>query len=200
MLQKDLTSALRPALVLTVLFAALLGLVYPAAITGVGQLLFPHQANGSLIMEGDRVIGSELIGQGFTGERYFHPRPSAAGAGYEGDNSYGSNLGPTSQALHDRVQADVAKLQKAPDAPAPPADLVTTSASGLDPHISSEAALFQIDRVANARGMDPASLRALIQSETETPLLGFLGEKRVNVLALNLALDRLDRQGANSAK
>jgi len=200
MLQKDLTSALRPALVLTVLFAALLGLVYPAAITGVGQLLFPHQANGSLIMEGDRVIGSELIGQGFTGERYFHPRPSAAGAGYEGDNSYGSNLGPTSQALHDRVQADVAKLQKAPDAPAPPADLVTTSASGLDPHISPEAALFQIDRVASARSMEPAGLRALIQSKTETPLLGFLGEERVNVLALNLALDRLDRQGANSAK
>ena len=200
MLQQYLTSAIRPALVLTVLFAALLGMAYPAAITGISQLLFPHQANGSLIIEGDRVIGSELIAQGFTDERYFHPRPSAAGAGYEGDNSYGSNLGPTSQALHDRVQADVAKLQKAPDAPAPPADLVTTSASGLDPHISPEAALFQIDRVAIARGMEPARLRALIQSETETPLLGFLGEEWVNVLALNLALDRLDGQGANSAK
>jgi len=200
MLQQDLTSALRPALVLTVLFAVLLGLAYPAAITGISQLLFPHQANGSLVIEGNRVIGSELIAQGFTGERYFHPRPSAAGAGYEGDNSYGSNLGPTSQALHDRVQADVAKLQKAPDAPAPPADLVTTSASGLDPHISPEAALFQIDRVAIARGLEPATLRALVQAKTETPLLGFLGEKRVNVLALNLALDRLDRQGANSAK
>ncbi len=132
---KDFTSAIRPAIVLTILFAALLGLAYPAALTGIGQALFPHQANGSLIVENGRVIGSELIAQGFAGERYFHPRPSAAGAGYEANNSYGSNLGPTSQVLHDRVKESVAATQTAPGQPVP-ADLVTTSASGLDPHVS----------------------------------------------------------------
>ena len=196
----DFTSAIRPALVMTLLFAALLGLAYPAALTGIGQAAFPAQANGSLIREGGRVIGSELIAQGFASPRYFHPRPSAAGAGYEANNSYGSNLGPTSQALHDRVKADIATLKTTPDAPTLPADLVTTSASGLDPHISPEAALFQVDRVAAARGLSPDAVRALIARQQETALLSFLGEPRVNVLALNRALDRLSQQGARSAE
>ncbi len=195
---KDFTSAIRPAIVLTLLLAALLDLAYPALITGVGQLAFPHQANGSLIEEDGKVIGSQLIAQGFAGERYFHPRPSAAGAGYEANNSYGSNLGPTSQALHDRVAADVGKLRPSPDARLP-ADLVTTSASGLDPHISPEAAFLQIDRVATARQMNPAQVRALVEGRMETPLLGFLGEPRINVLMLNRALDTLDRESANKA-
>lgn len=193
----DLTSAFRPALVLTLLFAALLGLAYPAAITGIGQVLFPHQANGSLIRQDGRVIGSELIAQGFAGPGYFHPRPSAAGAGYEADNSYGSNLGPASQALHDRVQADVEKL-RTPDAN-PPADLVTTSASGLDPHVSPEAALFQVERVAMARGLSGDAVRQLVSRHVEHPLLGFLGEDRVNVLMLNRALDTMAAQSATKA-
>ncbi|BAK67779.1 potassium-transporting ATPase C chain [Sphingobium sp. SYK-6] len=196
---KEITSALRPAIVMTLLFALLLGLAYPALLTGIGQLVFPAQANGSLIREDGRIIGSQLIAQGFSSDRYFHPRPSAAGAGYEADNSYGSNLGPTSQALHDRVKADLAGYGTSPDVPVPPADLVTTSASGLDPHISPEAALFQADRVANARGLDVARVRALIADGVEHPLLGFLGEPRVNVLLLNRSLDTLTAETANKA-
>ena len=181
---KDFTSALRPAIVLTLLFAALLGLAYPALLTGIGQAAFPKQASGSLIVDHGKVVGSELIGQGFAEDRYFHPRPSAAGKGYEADNSAGSNLGPASRVLHDRVAADVAKLGRGV-----PPDLVTTSASGLDPHISPEAAFFQIARVAKARGIDDASLRVLVEASVEHPLAGILGERRVNVLMLNRALD-----------
>lgn len=196
---KDLTAALRPAIVLTLLFAALLGLAYPALLTGIGQLAFPHQANGSLIEDRGRIVGSELLAQGFASDRYFHPRPSAAGAGYEANNSYGSNLGPTSQALNDRLQADLAKLPNSSPEMFRPADLVTTSASGLDPHISPEAAFFQVARVAKARGLPADEVRRLIGGHVETPLLGFLGENRVNVLMLNRALDTLSNQGANKA-
>lgn len=195
---KDLTSGIRPAIVLTLLFAVLLGLAYPAAIIVIGQALFPYHANGSLIEQDGKVIGSELIAQGFASDRYFHPRPSAAGKGYEADNSYGSNLGPTSRALHDRVKADVAALAKQPGAPVPP-DLVTTSASGLDPDISPEAAFFQVDRVAKARGLDPMKVRDLVAGHVEKPLFGFLGERRVNVLMLNRSLDTMAAQGTKSS-
>ncbi len=186
---KDIASALRPALVLTLLFAALLGIGYPLLLTAIGQTLFPRQANGSLIRDGDRIVGSSLIAQGFAGDRYFHPRPSAAGKGYDGLASAGSNLGPASRALHDRVQGDVATLSAAAPGRAVPADLVTTSGSGLDPHISPEAASYQVDRVARARGVSAASVRVLADRAVEWPLLGLIGEPRVNVLLLNRALD-----------
>lgn len=192
----DLKTALRPALVLTALFALLLGLAYPALITGIAQLAFPHQANGSLIREGDRVIGSELLGQKFTGDGYFHGRPSAAGAdGYDAAASAGSNLGPTSQALVDRVKADADANRTSPGQSVP-ADLVTTSASGLDLHISPEAALLQVDRVATARGLKPGTVASLVRRHIETPMFGVLGENRINVLALNRALDGLPRATA----
>ncbi len=192
----DLKTALRPALVLTALFALLLGLAYPALITGVAQLVFPHQANGSLIREGDSVIGSELIGQKFTGARYFHGRPSAAGAeGYDATASAGSNLGPTSQALVDRVKADIDSNRTSPGKSVP-ADLVTASASGLDPHISPEAALSQVDRVAAARRLKRGTVESLVRRHIQTPMFGLLGENRINVLTLNRALDALPRATA----
>jgi len=198
---KDLVSALRPALVLTALFVLLLGFAYPLVLTGMAQALFPTQANGSLVREGGRVIGSGLIGQRFASPAYFHGRPSAAGKdGYDATASSGSNLGPTSKVLADRVRADLAALPQTPERRPVPPDLVTASASGLDPHISPEAAAFQAGRVAAARGLPEGQVRALIARQTEGPLLGFLGEPRVNVLALNRALDRLAGKGAQAAR
>ena len=185
----DIKSALRPAIVLTILFALLLGVAYPLALTGIGQLVFPSQANGSLIRDAQgNVTGSSLLAQGFAQDRYFHPRPSAAGKGYDALASAGSNLGPASQALHDRVKADAAALSPTPGQSVP-ADLVTASASGLDPHISPEAAFFQVARVAKARSWPEPKVREMVEAAIERPLLGFLGEPRVNVLLLNRQLD-----------
>ncbi|MDF0544755.1 potassium-transporting ATPase subunit KdpC [Sphingobium sp. H39-3-25] len=197
---KDFLTSLRPALVMTVLFALLLGLAYPLALTGIGQMLFPAQANGSIVMQDGQAIGSSIVGQGFASDRYFHSRPSAAGKGYDGMASSGSNLGPTSQALADRVKADVAALpastpSERPDRHVPP-DLLTTSASGLDPDLSPEAAFYQVDRVARARSLSPATVRALVAQGVEQPLLGFLGEPRVNVFDLNRRLDRISATSA----
>jgi K+-transporting ATPase ATPase C chain len=195
---KELAAALRPAIVMTLLFAGLLGLAYPALLTGIGQLVFPAQANGSLIRDDGRVIGSSLIGQQFSAPGYFHGRPSAAGKGYDATASSGSNLGPTSKALVDRVRTDIAALPKSPEGTVP-ADLVTTSASGLDPDIRPEAAFFQAARVAQARGLPEQEVRKLIADQIRQPLLGIIGEPRVNVLLLNRALDRLASTGAQPA-
>lgn len=192
----DFSSAVRPALVMTLLFALLVGLAYPLLILGVGQALFPAQANGSLIHDGDRVIGSSVIGQAFTSDRYFQTRPSAAGKGYDGLASSGSNLGPTSQALVDRVKADVEKRRGEGITGDLPADLATASGSGLDPDLSPEAALVQVPRIAKARGIADADLRALVERSVDRPLAGVLGEPRVNVLALNRQLDGMRAKAA----
>lgn len=192
---KDILTSLRPAIVLTLLFAALLGVAYPLAMTGIGQALFPRQANGSLIEEKGRIVGSSLIGQSFADPRYFSPRPSAAGKGYDGLASSGSNFGPTSQALVDRTKTDVAKFQKMFPGRAVPPDLVTASASGLDPDISLQAAFYQVAHVAAVRGLPEARVRSLVQETIKQPFVGFLGEPTVNVLDLNR---RLDRIGANT--
>ena len=186
---KDFTSALRPAIVMTILFAALLGLIYPLAMTGIGQALFPHQANGSLVADArGRVIGSEVVGQAFAADRYFRTRPSAAGKGYDGLASSGSNLGPASNVLVDRVRADVARRRVEGVIGPIPADLVTASGSGLDPDLSPAAARAQAPRIARVRGLPVEQVRALVAARSEASLLG---EPHVDVLALNRALDGL---------
>jgi potassium-transporting ATPase KdpC subunit len=200
-------SQIRPAIVLLVLFTALTGLAYPLAITGVAQLVMPHQANGSLVLNAaGQPIGSALIGQNFASDKYFHPRPSATqgqdpahpddssktiDAPYNAANSTGSNLGPTSQKLIDRVKADVAAKRAAGLTGPVPADSVTTSASGLDPHISPENALAQVAAVAKVRNLTEDKVRALVEANVEGRVLGLIGEPRVNVLRLNMALDAL---------
>lgn len=184
---------LLPGLRIKIFFTIVLGIVYPLAMTGLCQLVFPHQSNGSLITSGGKVIGSEILGQNFTRPEYFHPRPSAAGAkGYDSTASNGSQLGPTSKKLIDRVSASVEQFRKEnPDYHGPiPADLVTASASGLDPDISPDSAMAQVMRVAKARGISDQQASRLVAQFTQPPSLSIFGEPRVNVLKLNLALDQ----------
>lgn len=184
------------ALLMTIATTVLLGVVYPLVVTALAQSLFRDKANGQLISHGGRVIGSAIIGQGFSSAGYFHGRASAAGSGYDAASSGGTNLGPTNRKLVDAVRSAVGAARKDNPGADVPIDLVTTSASGLDPHISPDAALFQVPRVARARGISEDALRALVNAHVEGRQLGFLGEPRVNVLVLNLALDE-DRPGAD---
>jgi potassium-transporting ATPase KdpC subunit len=194
---------IRPAIVFVIALTLITGVAYPFAMTGIAQMLFPYQAQGSLVEQGGKVIGSSLIGQEFTSDGYFHGRPSATTtpdpddatktvpAPYSAANSAGSNLGPTSKSLIERIQGDIEKLKQENPSAQVPIDLVTTSGSGLDPDISPQAALFQVPRVAKARNLPEDQVRRLVAENTSGPLAGLLGEPRVNVLALNLALDRM---------
>jgi K+-transporting ATPase ATPase C chain len=185
-MKKNLITAILMVIATTIV----LGVIYPLVVTGLAQTFFHDKANGQLILKGGKVVGSRIIGQAFTAERYFHPRPSNAGNGYDAANSGASNLGPTNHALIDRVNASVAQLKaENPNQPVP-IDLVTSSGSGLDPDITPAAAEFQIPRVAKARGMSESQMRSLIGKHTQDRQLGFLGEARVNVLELNLDLDQ----------
>ena len=187
----EIRSAVRPAIVILLLFTLLLGLAFPLGITGIAQTLMPTQANGSLIRDNGKVIGSELIGQGFASDRYFHSRLSAAGDGYDASASAASNLAPGSKDLADRIRTDVAAARNGGSTGPIPVDGVTTSASGLDPHITPENALSQIGRIAAARKASPDVIRQAVTAATEYPLFGIIGEPRVNVLMLNRQLDQL---------
>jgi potassium-transporting ATPase KdpC subunit len=191
---KDFFSEIRGAVMATIVLAVVCCGLYPLVVFGIGQMLFRHEANGSLIVDKQGIVrGSELLGQNFSGEKYFHPRPSSAGQGYDAANSSGSNLGPTSQKLHDAIKERIEAYRKEnglKETEPVPADAVTASGSGLDPHISVRNAELQVARVAKARSMDAEKLRALIRAHTDSPDLGVLGEPGANVLKLNLALDK----------
>ena len=192
-MRKNLITSVLMTLVTTLVF----GLLFPLVITGLAQAIFPNKANGQLLTKNGKLVGSRIIGQSFSSAGYFHSRPSSAGTGYDAASSGGSNLGPTNQTLIARVQADAARLQiENPGTPIP-MDLLTSSGSGLDPHISPEAAEFQVPRVANERGLSASAVRNAVRLHTESREFGFLGEPRVNVLELNLALDEMAPKPAN---